>query len=99
MGADGMTILPPIKRGKNLTRWWFEFKERLVEMMLLTILLDLVLLWTSGSFETDHQMSNKNSDPNGTFLFFLERVSNLHIRGGLIIKLTYCSLFFFWQSF
>ena len=27
--ADGMTILPPTKRGKNLTRWWFEFKERL----------------------------------------------------------------------
>ena len=28
--ADSMTILPPTKRGKNLTSWWFEFKERLI---------------------------------------------------------------------
>ena len=27
--TDGMTILPPTKRGKKSTRWWFEFKERL----------------------------------------------------------------------
>jgi hypothetical protein len=28
--ADGMTILPPHEVWeKNLTRWWFEFKERL----------------------------------------------------------------------
>ena len=31
--CGGMTILPPCfaptKRGKNSTKWWFEFKERL----------------------------------------------------------------------
>ena len=26
--AGGMTILPPTERGKNRTRWWYEFKER-----------------------------------------------------------------------
>ena len=45
-----LTILPPTKRGKNLTRWWFEFKERLAvynSIILMAVIAVLFVLQVS----------------------------------------------------
>ena len=48
--TDGMTILPPTKRGKKSTRWWFEFKARLQRLLLWWVFCTLLFLTSFNYF-------------------------------------------------